>query len=923
MKKIITILALLFFSVPHSLIGASASTTQVTWTSAETSFIQQNQTLTLGVDPEFVPFEFIENGDYKGITADYVDLISQRTGIDFDVQMGFTFEQAYAATLAGEIDIMPALSKTTNRETQFTFSDMYYQVKRVIVTKNDNTTIKGIEDLYGLTVAVQRNSSHHTYLLSYPEINFSLYETVNEALTAVSVGEELVFVGNLATSDYLIKTSALTNLRFSALSSDQPLGIHFAVANDHPDRTILIQVINKALDSLTDSEKNAIHSRWVSVSTAIDYGPIIQVVISVAILVVIIGLVSFFWIWQLRKEVAVRKQTQISLEKAKVEAEEANKVKSTFMARMSHEIRTPLNAITGMSYLIKKSSEISPAQRMYAERITQASQTMLNLINDILDYSKIEASKVELEHISFNLDQVIHNLMSIIALKVEDKGLGFRFARDTDVPTWLIGDPKRLEQILLNLVNNAVKFTEKGEISLEIKNRAVEYQTHYLDFVIKDTGIGMSKDVLDHLFQPFTQADASITRRYGGSGLGLSIVKHLVELMGGEVKVYSTVGQGTSFVVSIAFEADSQKQLEEQQENNNEFIKQLRVLVLDKNSANLNIIETYLHAFGIACELTTSADAAMSILEKANRTLNHPFDLLIIDYDTPQEKGLAFVTQLRVNSRLVKMPKTIMLLPMQRSDLFDQLLEHGVEIGIGKPVISSILHNAILEIFIHQALTNIDHHQHKEEPVAKVNKTILIVDDNNTNQLIARLLLEGSGFDVLLAGNGEEGVKVYGQNSQKIAAVLMDIHMPVMDGYTASRKLKTLNPQLTIIAMTAEVTGEVRKNCLEAGMDHYISKPFEPEHFVQMIRDIIQSNDHDIHFKTAPIDVKRGIKHLGDNADLYALVVKEYYQENKNTIGDLDACIATQNYLGARQLLHKIKGSSATMWSTNLVKSRL
>lgn len=887
----------------------------ISWSSEEQTYLNENPTITFGVDPEFVPFEFVEGGEYKGIASDYIKLMTQRIGVSLERVPNITWSQAYLGVQNKTIDFLPAIAKTASREEIFAFSSMYYEVKRVIVTQNTVTNITDISDLFGKVVAVQIGSSHESYLLDYPEINLMRYDTVIEGLTAVSTGEEIAFVGNLATCDYLIKNGGLTNLRFISIPSESPNGLHFAV---HEDNLVLLSILNKALATITTEERTAIHAKWVTVSTATDYGPIIQAIVGFALFILVAGGVSLYWILRLKKEVVIRKHAQAELEVAKQTAEEANAVKTSFMARMSHEIRTPLNAITGMAYLLKKSN-ITMGQRMYADRITQASQTMLSLINDILDYSKIEAAKIEIEHISFSLDQVVHNLMSIMAMKMEDKGLGFRFVKDANIPIYFFGDPKRLEQVLLNLFNNAVKFTASGEIVLEIHQTAKEGNKHHLVFSVKDTGIGMSKKTLDQLFTPFTQADASINRRYGGSGLGLSIVKNLVELMGGSVKVYSVEGEGTTFIVNLTLDADSEKEQNEHQEGSAEFIKNLRALVIDKNTANLNMTQTYLHSFGMPCELVTSASAGLSLLENANGNLKSPFDLLIVDYDTPEEKGLEFLTKISANTALKRLPKTILLLPMQRTDLFDQLSNHPIDAGIGKPVISSILHNAILEIFVVKAIASTDSSQSPTlAPVVKNHQTVLVVDDNNTNQLIAKLLLEQSGFDVLTASDGEEAVKIYQQQSTKINLILMDIHMPIMNGYEASTKIKSIYPNAIIAAMTAEVTPGVKEKCHEAGMDHYISKPFEPEHFVETIRTIIAETKPDVVYTEAPIDEARGIRQMGDNADLYRLVVAEFHHENLGVGGATKKAVEEKNYLEARQHLHKIKGSAGGIGATIL-----
>lgn len=894
------------------------ATPSLSLTPLEEQYIQDHPILTLGVDPEFLPFEFIENGEYTGIASDYVSLIEQRTGLDLQVVPNLTWAQAYFQALEGNIDVLAALSKTDAREEFFLFSNMYYEIRRVIVTLNNNTDIRNISDLYGKTVAVQINSSHHTYLLEHPQINLSLYTTVGQALTAVSDGSEVAFVGNLATSDYLIKSNGLTNLRFSVLPSDSSIGLHFAVQKNNP---VLLSILNKALQSITTAEKVEINARWVTIDTLehTDYGPLIRTIIGILIFIGFAGGISAFWIIKLRQEIKIRKQTAFELEQAKLVAEEANLVKSTFMARMSHEIRTPLNAITGMSYILKK-TPTTMTQKMYIERITQASQSMLSLINDILDYSKIEAAQIDLENISFSLDQVVHNLMSILAVKLEDKGLGFRFTKDSEVPTYFYGDPKRLEQVLLNLLNNAIKFTDRGEVAFEIRQTAKQGAIHHLTITIKDTGIGMDQSAMAELFKPFKQADSSINRRFGGSGLGLSIVKHLVELMGGKVQVFSTPQEGSTFIVQLSLKADVEQEARIKADATSSLFKDIRVLVVDKNTSNLNMVETYLHSFGLDCELTTSAQAAISLLEKANGQLKSPFDLLILDYETPSEQGLEFVTLMENNPVIQKLPKVLMMLPMQRTDLFDQIEQSNVDSAIGKPIISSILHNAILELFIHRSIETTTLTEGKQV-IEKVHKRILVVDDNGTNQLIAKLLLEQSGFDVLVASDGAEGVRIYTEKTARIDLILMDIHMPIMNGYDASRKIKSMHPQAIIVAMTAEVTPGVKAACESAGMSHYIAKPFEPEQFIQTIRNILLDAGHPVVFEPALIDIQKGIKHMGDHADLYGLVIREYRKENENTLTLLTQAIEQNNILEARQILHKLKGSTGGIGAEILLKT--
>ena len=387
MKKIFWLLVLIFIACFSC--GAAAAS-PLNLTPEEISFIKIHPEVRLGVDPRFVPFEFIDSdGKYKGIAADYIGLISQAAGIKMTVAMGLTWTEAYDMALDRKIDVLPAIGKTPEREKHFLFSEPYYHFKRVIVIRNTEKGIKTIEDLYGKTVAVQKHSSHHTYLLSYPEINLSLYDSVETALTSVANGTETAFLGNLATTHYLINSTGLTNLKFIAFESDKQQPLFFAVRKDWPE---LVSIINKGLATITQEQRIAINDKWINVESGVDYGPILRKLFWASFFVIAIWTVSLFWILRLKREIEKRKKIQADLEIAKQEAESANNVKSSFMARMSHEIRTPLNAITGIAYLMKK-SETSLTKKMYIEKIIQASNNMLSIINDILDYSKAAVHK--------------------------------------------------------------------------------------------------------------------------------------------------------------------------------------------------------------------------------------------------------------------------------------------------------------------------------------------------------------------------------------------------------------------------------------------------------------------------------------------------------------------------------------------------
>jgi len=908
-------LLLLFIAGFFALAGPCAAAGQISWTAEEIAFMDRHPVIRIGVDPKFVPYEFIdENGEYKGIAADFLSLISKRTGIQFQVVEGLTWPEAYDLALAGEIDMLPAISKTSERERYFLFSETYINFRRVIVTRETDTWISDIEDLAGLTVAVQRNSSHHSYLLGYPKINLSLYDSVETALAQVAQGNERAFVGNLATTSYLARANTLTNLRFIAFEGEMRHSLYFAV---RPDWPVLVDIINKALADISMEEKNAILSKWVDFESEINYGPMLRIILYGGSCLAVLTIASVLWNIRLRKEIKKRLQIQADLEKAKREADEANEFKSNFLARISHEIRTPLNAITGMSYLLRK-TELTSAQKLYVDRIRQAASNMLNIINDILDFSKIEAGKVELENASFSLDQVIEDVVNMISYKIEEQGINFRFYKDPHVPNWFCGDAKRIEQILVNLLSNAAKFTSEGEVSLEVRLVARENDRYHLSFSVQDTGIGMTQEQVNNLFKPFMQGDSSITRRFGGTGLGLSIVKNLVDMMGGTIQVFSTPGVGSTFIVNLALYIDSDREAAHLGTMPSGQLKHIRVLVLDKSVESMNLIGSYLENFGLQYELTSSQDSAVSMLEAAERESSKPFDLFIVDYNTPREGGIKYIEFIRSSGRIRRMPKLIMLLPMMREDLFEKLDQHGIDLGIGKPIIPSVLFNGILDIFTPKS-SPAAVSRTEEEQMTDRKYNVLLAEDNKTNQLIVKSLLQQAGIELMIAGDGREAVEMYRRHKDIIDLVLMDLHMPVMDGYEAAGEIRRISAGVPIVALTADVVGGVVEKCRQHGIHHFISKPFNPEDFARRVTGIIESGRQG---EPVPgvLDMSFGLLSVGGDAEIYRQVLAEFRNENGETLDRLASAIVEKRYGEAAEIVHKVRGSLGSIGASEVYR---
>lgn len=932
MIRILMIAILITFLFPMISLASSPS---LDLTPEEKTFIAEHPEIRLGVDPKFIPYEFIDtDGVYKGIAADYIKLISQRTGLTMTVAPDLTWPEAYEKAVIRELDALPCIAQTREREKHFLFTQPYYTFQRVIYIKEDNTSINSLDDLKDETIAVQKDSSHHSFLLSYPGLKLHLYTNVEDALRAVASGEETAFIGNLATSNYLIKSYGFTDLKYIKMAGEDEKSLYFAVRSDWP---VLVSILDKALASITEEEKLAITDKWIGINENPDYGRLIRMAGMAGAVIALALMVSFFWIRRLRKEIKIRKQIQDELNIAKNEAESANQVKSMFLARMSHEIRTPLNAIIGMAYLLRK-TDINATQRNYLHKITEASNNMLAIINDILDFSKIEAGKVEIENVPFNLDNLLSEIINIISFKVEEQGIHFTLEKDPDMPEIFKGDPTRIGQVLLNIVNNAVKFTPQGMVSLSVHLAKKEMTTCRLQFVVTDTGIGMSEEQLSQIFKPFDQGESSINRRFGGTGLGLSIAKNLLDLMGGEIAVESTPEQGSRFTIQLELEAEPSCTREENRKKNSVFFKNLHALVMEKSAMGTELLKKYLHSFAIAADFAASDAEAMRLIEQSGNGSKPPYNLFIIDFETPKEGGIGFFNFWKQAwSASEEMPKCIMMVPLTRADLHEAAEAAKIDFTINKPVLPSVLYNAIVEIFNPAMLEA----QGKSlltsdlaKPVTDYPYHVLIVEDNKTNQFIAKTILEQSGLRTSIAENGQEGYDCFLALQDELDAILMDLHMPVLDGFEATALIRTKNKKIPIIAMTADAITGIEEQCRRIGIDHYVSKPFDPDQFVATIIEVIQSQPRMVaamekskkqtaaaRDEEAALDVAAGLNLLGGKEDLYDMVLQQYLLENESVPQLLQASIAKLDYKNAVQIIHKIKGSSGNIGAKTLHKT--
>ena len=646
------------------------------------------------------------------------------------------------------------------------------------------------------------------------------------------------------------------------------------------------------------------------------------------------------------QDITKLKQTEEKLKEQKIQAmnlkqkaEKASAAKSEFLSNMSHEIRTPINAIVGFTELALKTS-LTPQLSNYIKKIKTSSQTLLELINDILDISKIEADMLVLENKSFNLENLIQNVVTQVSVKSDQKKLELVVFIDKKIPIILFGDELRLKQVLTNIANNAVKFTDKGEVALRVELIRNANSSVLLQFSVEDTGIGMSEEQIKNLFIPFTQAEASTTREYGGTGLGLAISKNIVDMMKGDIWVESEEGKGSTFFFTAEFNVADQGRCSD---CINAFEKYgMKVLLVDDNEKSRNAVGNILLNMSFNVTMCTSGEEAINLFKVAKEETG--YDLVIMDNKMAGMDGIEAIRHIKELFSSGDVPAMILLSSFNESEVIEKANLLGVEAVLYKPLTPSILYNWIMKIFGKEVFDQVSAGSESENETKFSSKfqdiKVLLVEDNEINQEVAHEILKAVGMTVAIANNGIEAVDMVKTDMYDI--VLMDIQMPKMDGYDATREIRK-DPafaELPIIAMTANALRCDKEKCFDVGMNDYITKPVDTVQLFQIIRHWIKRKETNLGKKTfaeynslsskeeikekskennhltlesADVDVQSALSRLGNNYKFYERLLTKFCNNHKNAVEEIKQAVAQGDFKTAEILTHTLKGAAGNI----------
>jgi len=871
---------------------------------------------------------------------------------------------------AGELDLMPDVAYSVERSQRFNFHSVSVASSWSQIYSQPDLRVMSFADLAGKRIAVLQGGIQQKFFSdlmesgSYPYIPVPV-SSLDQGYAAVMAGEADAVITN---SFFAARNASKYQLRETPIVF-LPSNLYFATGLDrNADLRARIDAnLSKWRNDADSPYFEALHvamsapppavllPRWVSWSLlTLGAGMVVFAVLSVVLrrqverrTRALVRTAQELEHQRANLELQVTERTA-ELLAAKEEAERLTQVKSEFLANMSHEIRTPMNAILGMLYLALKNQDLPATLHNQLSKAQGAAHSLLGVINDILDISKIEAGKLDIEQLEFSLDLVLEQLADAIAYQAEKKGIEFLIRYDPAIPAQLIGDPLRLGQILLNLCGNAVKFTERGEVELAFRVLSRDGDNLHIQVYVRDSGIGMTRAAQARLFEKFTQADQSTTRRFGGTGLGLAISKQLVELMGGRIWIEeSRPKKGTTLCFTIPLQIARAAQAHQQQlvEQVGPLLQGIRVLVVDDNTASREILAEMLRFFQLDVGTAASGAAALSELAKPEA----PYDLVLMDWRMPGMNGDEATRRIHHDARNGQRPKVVMITAHGREDVIRLSEQSGVDGFLVKPVSPSTLLDTMLSVLGRKRIFGTgDDTQLGRATTPNLATSgqlagarLLLVEDNEINREFATELLKNEGIDVDEAVNGAEALAKV--QSGDYDAVLMDIQMPVMDGLEAARRMRALADQpegarfatLPIIAMTALAMAQDAENTRAAGMNDHVTKPIAPDRLMAVLGKWIRLAGPTPGRRSATtssrggsippellalttVDANDGIRRIGGKVDAYRRQLQRFRENYPDAASQLRQLLAEHGAQRAEEYCHALKGVSGNLGAQKL-----
>ncbi|WP_420589017.1 response regulator [Bacterioplanoides sp.] len=889
-----------------------ANNTLFTLTELEQKYLQQFSSLTMGSDTNWPPFDFVdEEGKPKGLSAEYNELVSQLIHKPFVPVYHTTWQETLKAFKRGELDLISGVNPTVERREYMAFTKPYMVHPYMILVHSDTRFVNSFSDLNGKRVGVGASYAIEEILQrDQPDLELVPFASGEDALIALSAKEIDAYVGLLGTSSWTLETVGIRNVKVAA-----PTGYQYkqsiGVRKDKPE---LVEILNKAIDHIPDYKRQEIKNNWFKVEFEhqVNRAQVVEAVVITLVVIIPILIVILIWNRKLNQARERLQESQKRLAEAKDAAEQASQFKSQFLANMSHEIRTPMNAIVGMNHLLLRSG-LNDRQQEYADKIKQSATALLGVINDILDFSKVEAGRLDIEHVPFNLHSVFTELSDMLALKAAEKGIEVLLDVEPGIAVNLVGDPLRLGQVLINLTQNAIKFTDQGEVVVTVRELSRKESQSELEFTVRDTGIGIAPDEMQRLFEPFTQADGSSTRKYGGTGLGLNISRQLVNLMGGQLNANSTPGEGSCFSFRLNFTTQGES-------HQNQFVpdsqlKGLKVLVIDDNPSARQLLREMLESFSFQVDTLAGGEEALFLLQQ-QELYDDPYGLVIADWQMPGINGIDTLCGIRQASLLHK-PATVLITAYGREDVLASAENHQLDALLIKPINASILFDTIMRIFSERSSANNSQHDISE---VWLQGNVLLVEDHEINQAVALEFLHSVGIIADTASNGVEAIEAIKHKDYDL--VLMDLQMPVMDGLHATAIIRQDEryKDLPIVAMTAHAMEGDRERCLATGMNDHIAKPIDPDLFATMLQQWLEpatvrhspaSAEQALEASLENIDgidLGWGIERVGGNRQLYFNLLKSFHQKHHKDDEAIKQALLQDDFDKALRLTHTLRG---------------